>query len=138
MSDTILVVEDELALRETLVHRLKNEGYTVASASDGRSAVDAARSLKPDLILLDLMLPEMDGFEVCRILRKEMITPILMLAARLFAVVDVFDALTSDRPYREAWEKEKALVYIQEQSGRHFFPDAVDAFIKMIQGKCAS
>ncbi len=55
------------------------------------------------------------------------------LAARLFAVVDVFDALTSDRPYRKAWSKEKALRYIQEQSGKHFFPDAVKAFSEMIR-----
>jgi putative nucleotidyltransferase with HDIG domain len=53
------------------------------------------------------------------------------LSARLFAVVDVFDALTSDRPYRKAWEKEKALTYLQDQSGRHFFPDAVKAFIEL-------
>ena len=54
------------------------------------------------------------------------------LAARLFAIVDVFDALTSDRPYRKAWNKEKALMYIQEQSGKHFFPDAVNAFSEMM------
>ena len=54
------------------------------------------------------------------------------LSARLFAVVDVFDALTSDRPYRKAWEKEKALTYIQEQSGKHFFPDAVEAFVALL------
>lgn len=55
------------------------------------------------------------------------------LSARIFAVVDVYDALTSDRPYRKAWDKQKALAYIQEQSGRHFYPDAVDAFCKMIE-----
>lgn len=55
------------------------------------------------------------------------------LAARIFAVVDVFDALTSDRPYRKAWEKEKALRYIQEQSGKHFFPAAVGAFCEMVE-----
>jgi len=55
------------------------------------------------------------------------------LAAQLFAVVDVFDALTSDRPYRKAWSKEKALMYIQEQSGKHFFPDAAIAFSEMMR-----
>jgi putative nucleotidyltransferase with HDIG domain len=55
------------------------------------------------------------------------------LSARVFAVVDVFDALTSDRPYRKAWEKEKALQYIREQSGRHFFPDAVEAFFEIVR-----
>ena len=55
------------------------------------------------------------------------------LTARIFAVVDVYDALTSDRPYRKAWEKEKALDYIQDQSGQHFCPDAVEAFLEMIE-----
>lgn len=55
------------------------------------------------------------------------------LVARIFAVVDVYDALTSDRPYRKAWSKETAIDYIQQQSGKHFFPDAVDAFIEMVR-----
>jgi len=54
------------------------------------------------------------------------------LSARIFTVVDVYDALTSDRPYRKAWDKEKALKYIQEQSGKHFYPEIVVAFIGMI------
>src|SRR6185503_18077324 len=55
---------------------------TVETVGDGRSAIEAARRLKPDLVVLDIMLPELDGFEVARILRKEMSTPILMLTAR--------------------------------------------------------
>jgi putative nucleotidyltransferase with HDIG domain len=55
------------------------------------------------------------------------------LPARIFAVVDVFDALTSDRPYRKAWSREKALMYIQEQSGKQFYPAAVEAFSEMIK-----
>jgi DNA-binding response OmpR family regulator len=82
MSEKILVVEDEIALQETLTYNLKKEGYTVESVGDGRSALDAARRIEPDLIVLDIMLPEMDGFEVARILRKEMTTAILMLTAR--------------------------------------------------------
>jgi len=82
MPETILVVEDEPALRDTLTYNLKKDGFTVEAVGDGRSALESARRLKPDLIVLDLMLPEIDGFEVCRILRKEMITPILMLTAR--------------------------------------------------------
>jgi len=57
------------------------------------------------------------------------------LSARIFAVVDVYDALTSDRPYRKAWEKKEALNYIGEQSGKHFFSDAVEAFLKMMGDK---
>jgi DNA-binding response OmpR family regulator len=82
MTETILVVEDEPALRDTLSYNLKKDGFAVQAVGDGRSALTSARTLKPDLIVLDLMLPEIDGFEVCRILRKEMTTPILMLTAR--------------------------------------------------------
>ncbi len=82
MSATILVVEDEPSLQETLVYNLEKQGYTVEACGDGRSALEAARRLKPDLIVLDIMLPELDGFEVTRILRQEMIVPILMLTAR--------------------------------------------------------
>src|SRR5512138_4541 len=82
MPETILVVEDEPALRDTLSYNLKKDGFSVEAVGDGRAALDSARKLRPDLIVLDLMLPEIDGFEVCRILRKEMATPILMLTAR--------------------------------------------------------
>jgi DNA-binding response OmpR family regulator len=82
MPDTILIVEDEPALRDTLTYNLNKDGFTVEAVGDGRVALDSARKLKPDLIILDIMLPGMDGFEVARILRKEMITPILMLTAR--------------------------------------------------------
>src|ERR1041385_3424933 len=82
MPESILVVEDEPALRDTLSYNLKKDGFSVETVGDGRAAIDSARMLKPDLIVLDLMLPEIDGFEVCRILRKEMTTPILMLTAR--------------------------------------------------------
>jgi DNA-binding response OmpR family regulator len=82
MPETILVVEDEPALQETLVYNLEKQGYTVEAVGDGRTALEAARRLKPDLLVLDIMLPELDGFEVCKILRKEMSTPILMLTAR--------------------------------------------------------
>ena len=82
MAETVLVVEDENALRETLAYNLKKEGYEVEAVGDGRLALESARRVKPDLIVLDLMLPELDGFEVTRILRREMSTPILMLTAR--------------------------------------------------------
>jgi DNA-binding response OmpR family regulator len=82
MTEIILIVEDEPSLQETLAYNLKKEGYTVETVGDGRAALESARRLKPDLIVLDIMLPEMDGFEVARILRKEMTTAILMLTAR--------------------------------------------------------
>jgi len=82
MPERILVVEDEPALQETLAYNLEKDGYTVEAAGDGRAALKAARRATPDLIILDIMLPGLDGFEVCRILRKEMTVPILMLTAR--------------------------------------------------------
>jgi DNA-binding response OmpR family regulator len=82
MAEKILVVEDEVSLRETLTYNLKRQGYEVESAEDGGGALETARRLRPDLIVLDIMLPGIDGFEVCRILRQEMNTPVLMLTAR--------------------------------------------------------
>jgi DNA-binding response OmpR family regulator len=82
LPDKILVVEDELSLQETLVYNLKRQGYEVEAVGDGLAALEAARRIHPDLILLDVMLPGMDGFEICRIVRQEMSTPVLMLTAR--------------------------------------------------------
>jgi DNA-binding response OmpR family regulator len=82
MPEKILVVEDEPSLQETLVYNLEKQGYQVEAVGDGRLAVDSARARQPDLIVLDIMLPGLDGFEVCKILRKEMSVPILMLTAR--------------------------------------------------------
>jgi DNA-binding response OmpR family regulator len=82
MSEKILVVEDEPALQETLAYNLEKQGYQVETIGDGRAAIDLAREFKPDLILLDIMLPGMDGFEVCKTLRREMNVPVLMLTAR--------------------------------------------------------
>jgi DNA-binding response OmpR family regulator len=82
MADKILVVEDEPTLLETLVYNLKRQGYQVEASSDGESAVQIAQRTHPDLIVLDIMLPKLDGFEVCRIIRKVMNVPIIMLTAR--------------------------------------------------------
>ena len=79
---TILIVEDDKALIDVLKHNFTKEGYSVITALDGSQALEVARSSHPDIILLDVMLPKMDGFEVCRILRKEMTVPILMLTAK--------------------------------------------------------
>lgn len=85
MARKILVVDDEVVLVETLAYNLEQAGYRVITASDGSSALDAARSENPDLIILDIMLPGMDGLEVCRQLRRETTTattPIVMLTAK--------------------------------------------------------
>jgi two-component system, OmpR family, response regulator len=83
MSDIkILIVEDDLTLLNMLEYNLAKEGYQVVKASDGVQGLESARENKPDFIILDIMLPKMSGFEVCRILRKEISVPILMLTAR--------------------------------------------------------
>ena len=81
--DKILIVEDDRNLSDTIKYNLGKEGYDVVTAVDGAQALEIARSEKPDLIILDVMLPEVSGLEVCRILRKEMTVPILMLTARV-------------------------------------------------------
>lgn len=78
----ILVVDDEVTIRETLQYNLEQEGYDVLTARDGPEALEVARAEKPDLIILDLMLPELDGLSVCRAIRSERDTPIIMLTAR--------------------------------------------------------
>ncbi len=82
MPNTVLVVEDEENLLTALTYNLGREGYTVLTATDGQAALALARSHSPDLIILDVMLPELDGFEVCRILRRESEVPIMMLTAK--------------------------------------------------------
>lgn len=82
MPDKVLVVDDELSLREALAYNLQRQGYLVEIACDGDEALQMARQHQPDLIVLDVMLPGRDGFEVCRLLRQEMKAPIMMLTAR--------------------------------------------------------
>jgi len=78
----ILIVEDEADLRNTLKFNFKEQGYKVSTAATGRVGLEKARAKKPDLIILDLMLPEMDGLTVIRTLRRESDVPVLMLTAR--------------------------------------------------------
>ena len=81
-SARILVVDDEVSLLESLEYTMRREGYEVATADNGMAAIEVARDFRPDLILLDIMLPGLDGLEVCRRIRRDMSTPILMLTAR--------------------------------------------------------
>ena len=94
MKGRVLVVDDDLALAEMLGIVLRNEGLEVSHVADGSAAVAAFRETRPDLVLLDLMLPGMDGMEVCRRIRAESGVPIVMLTARS-DTVDVVVGLES-------------------------------------------
>jgi DNA-binding response OmpR family regulator len=113
----LLVVEDDLTLQETLEYNLAAEGYRVLTAADGFLALEVARKEKPDLVVLDVMLPGMDGFEVCRVLRREASVPILMLTARAGETdrvvgleVGADDYLTKPFSMRELMARIKALL----------------------------
>lgn len=82
MSRTILVVDDERNIVDLVRMYLRKEGFEVETAANGREALEKARTLHPSLVLLDVMMPEIDGLEVCRILRKESDIPVVMLTAR--------------------------------------------------------
>jgi two-component system response regulator VicR len=82
MAPKILVVDDEPPIVEVLSYNLKRASYTVIAAYDGEQAVNLAHSEQPDLIILDLMLPGLDGIEVFRRVRRERDVPVIMLTAR--------------------------------------------------------
>jgi DNA-binding response OmpR family regulator len=117
MPETVLVIEDEPGLRETLAYNLKQAGYAVEAAADGRTGLQTAQSVRPDLIILDVMLPEMDGLEVARRVRREMNSAILMLTARAEEIdrvvgleVGADDYLTKPFSMRELLARVKAML----------------------------
>jgi len=117
MPAQVLVVEDDSVLLETLEYNLARQGYEIHTAADGLAALEVARRVRPDLIVLDIMLPKLDGLEVCRILRQEMSVPILMLTARAEEVDRVVglemgadDYLTKPFSMRELLARVKALL----------------------------
>lgn len=117
MKEKVLVVEDDPAIRDALIYNLQREGYEVHAVADGVEALSAARSTTPDLIVLDLMLPELDGFDVTRTLRKESSVPILMLTARddeidrvLGLELGADDYLTKPFSMRELMARVKAML----------------------------
>ena len=79
---TILIVDDEQPIVDILVYNLKKEGYNTIEASDGITAINVALEQKPDLILLDIMLPKLDGLSVCKRIKNSLNVPILMLTAK--------------------------------------------------------
>jgi len=113
----ILVVDDEPTLVATVKYNLEREGYSVATAADGEAALSRAREDRPDLVVLDVMLPVIDGFEVCRLLRRTMSVPILMLTAKTDEVdrvvgleIGADDYVTKPFSMRELMARVKALL----------------------------
>ena len=122
MARTILVVDDEPTLRETLAEALDADGFRVITAADGREALACFREHRPDLVVLDLMLPELSGIEVCRIIRQESGIPILMLTAKSSEVDKVVglelgadDYVTKPFSLRELTARIRALLRRTEQ-----------------------
>ncbi len=114
---TVLVVEDEPSLASTLSYNLRKNGFNVTTEADGLAGLNAARREHPDVIVLDLMLPKMDGLEVCRRLRAESDVPILMLTAKSEEMDKVIglelgadDYLTKPFSMRELMARVKALL----------------------------
>jgi DNA-binding response OmpR family regulator len=120
---TVLVVEDEEPLRTELAYQLEREGYRVVQASDGAQALERFRADKPDLVLLDLMLPKLSGIEFTRIIRRESDAPILMLTAKAGEVDKVVglelgadDYVTKPFSLRELLARVNGLVRRRERS----------------------
>ena len=122
MARTILVVDDEPTLRETLAEALDADGFRVLTAADGREALSRFREHQPDLVVLDLMLPELSGIEVCRIIRAESGVPIVMLTAKTSELDKVVglelgadDYVTKPFSLRELTARIRALLRRTEQ-----------------------
>lgn len=122
---TVLVVEDEPAIAQALVHRLSSEGWKVHAVGDGLKGVEAATALQPDVVVLDVMLPGIDGLEVCRRIQAERPVPVLMLTARddetdmlVGLGVGADDYMTKPFSMRELVARTKALLRRTERAAR--------------------
>ncbi|MBQ2941781.1 MAG: response regulator transcription factor [Clostridia bacterium] len=132
----ILVVDDERAIGDILKINLEREGYAVAVAMDGEEGANMAFSLNPDLVLLDVMLPKMDGFEVCKKIRRESEVPIVMLTARTEEIDKILglelgadDYVTKPFSVRELMARVKA--NLRRTVSKENIPDTEENTIKI-------
>jgi DNA-binding response OmpR family regulator len=131
---TILVVDDEPTLVATLRYNLERESFHVLTADDGEAALETARAARPDLVVLDLMLPGLSGLEVCRILRKETSVPIIMLTAKDAEIDKVVgleigadDYVTKPFGMPELLARVRALLRRAEQAAEEATTEAVES-----------
>ena len=124
-----MVVEDDSTLLGVIKYNLVKEGYSAITASDGVQAIETARKERPDLVILDIMLPKLDGLEVCRILRHESNIPIIMLTAKSEEIDKVVgleigadDYMTKPFSVKELMARIKALLRRSEMAGQQSDP----------------
>ena len=124
MSKTILIIEDEKAIQNIIKAFLEDAGYTTVLADDGLEGIEQFHKCSPDLVLLDLMLPKIDGFAVCELIRKESHIPVIMLTARDDddSQIKGFDALADDyitKPFSLSVLRARVNTQLRKQASNH-------------------
>ena len=134
---TVLVVDDEAVLRDTLAFNLQREGYDVLLAADGQQGLALARDRQPDLVLLDLMMPGLDGLSLCSLLRRDSSMPLLVLTAKDDEVDRVVglemgadDYITKPFSMRELVARVKAHLRRSDSMAEHRLVDAAEPLLR--------
>lgn len=131
----ILIVDDEKPIVDILKFNLEKEGFSTAVAYDGEEAINLALSIKPDLILLDLMLPKIDGFNVCRELRKNLVCPIIMLTAKEEVVDKIIGLeLGADDYMTKPFSIREVIARVKANLRKHVLPETEESK-KKLSGK---